>query len=286
MARKKKKTPRLKKKLDKLIALLKQMESVLIAYSGGTDSSLLLKIANHVLGNNVIAVTASSPIFPPDELQFTRRITAEWGINHRIVKINLFKNPLFVKNTVDRCYYCKRELFKTLWGIAYKYKINFVLDGSNISDSRDFRPGSKARSELGVRSPLDECAIGKQDIYRLSELFDLSTKNKPATVCLASRIPYGQPIVVKDLITIYRAESYFRGLGFTQVRLRHYSLGLPFKRRRGRTLKLARIELDKNDIYRLVNSYRPLIISYLNQLGYDYITLDLEGYRKGSLNLR
>jgi len=276
MERKEKKTSNSEKKITRLIALLKKMQNVAIAYSGGVDSSLLLKIAKQTLQDKVLAVTVDSPIYPQEELRFACRMTASWGIKHKIAKIDFLKDPSFVRNSVNRCYYCKRELFKRLWVIARRFKINFVLDGGNTSDSLDFRPGNRAKREFNIHSPLEECAINKQDIYRLSKALDLPTRNKPTTVCLASRIPYGQPILSKDLKMIEQAEGYIKRIGFKQVRLRHYNLN--------GSLKLARIELDKRDIPYLTGSRRPKVCSYLKRVGYDYITLDMEGYRPGSLN--
>ncbi len=290
MEKKKKESIKLKRKLARLISILKKMQAVLIAYSGGADSSLLLRIAKETLGDNVTAVTADSPLYSQEELKFTRTITERWGIRHKVIKIPHLENSQFVRNPVSRCYYCKRDLFKRLWNIAKISKIKYVLDGSNADDSKDFRPGIQAKKELGVRSPLEECGINKQDIYQLSRLYHLPTRNKPATVCFASRIPYGQPISSKDLEMIKQAERYIRGLGFKQVRLRHYSLGqaigasqmgYPLKRSR---LKLARLEVDKCDIPQLINRRRNSVTCYLKRLGYDYVTLDLEGYRPGSLN--
>jgi len=267
----------LKKKLARLILQLEKMESVLIAYSGGVDSSLLLRLAKRTLGNNVLAVTADSCVYPKHQLRFARKISAKWGIKHKIIKINKLNNKSFAKNPINRCYYCKKELFKRLWRIARQHKINFVLDGSNASDSQDFRPGNKAKREFNIRSPLEECGIDKQDIYRLSRIFNLPTRNIPSTVCLASRIPYGQPIILGDLKIIEKAEDYIRRLSFKQVRLRQYNLN--------NGLKLARIELEISDLARLFNaSLCHKITSYLKRLGYDYITLDLEGYRSGSMN--
>ena len=271
MERKKKEATKSEKKLNQLIVLLKQMQAVLIAYSGGVDSSLLLRVAKQALGDNVLAVTADSSIYPQEELRFARRMASECDIRHKIIKIAQLNNSSFVKNPVNRCYYCKRELFRRLWAIARRSKINFVLDGSNNSDSRDFRPGNQARKEFNIRSPLEECVINKQDIYHLSKILGLPTKNKPATVCLAS-----QRILPKDLKMIEQAEGYIRRAGFNQVRLRHYNLN--------GGLKLARIELDRKDIPRLTGSCRLRVTGYLKRLGYDYITLDLEGYHTGSMN--
>ncbi|MFC1658396.1 ATP-dependent sacrificial sulfur transferase LarE [Candidatus Omnitrophota bacterium] len=266
----------LKKKLDSLTALLEQMRAAVVCYSAGADSSLLLKIAQQVLGGHLLAVTADSPVLPPEQLRFSRRMTKEWGVRHTVIHLDILNTPAFIKNPLNRCYYCKRMLFGQARAIASRRKIHFVLDGTNASDSRDFRPGSQARKEFGVRSPLEECAINKQDVYKLSKSLRLPTWNKPPTVCLASRIPYGQQIILKDLKMVQRAEDYIRRFGFRQVRLRHYNLN-PH-------LKLACIELDKKNISYLAGSLRFKVQDYLKRLGYDYVTLDLEGYRCGSLH--
>lgn len=276
----------LKKKLTRLIALLGQMQKVAVCYSGGVDSSLLLRVAKQALGDNVLAVTADSSIYPQEQLAFARRMTKDWGIRHKFIKVDVLKILAFINNPINRCYYCKRELFKRIWGIARRFKIDFVLDGSNASDFQDFRPGNQAKREFKVRSPLAECAINKQDIYGLSRLLGLPTWNKPTTVCLASRIPYGQKILLKDLNMIQQAESYIRRFGFNQVRLRHYNLSRAprYGFLKDGQVKLACLELDKKDIPRLAGSCRLQVMDYLKRLGYDYITLDLEGYRSGSLN--
>jgi len=277
----------LKRKLARLIALLEQMQKVAVCYSGGVDSTLLLRIAKQALGDNVLAVTADSLIYPQEQLRFACKITKGWRLKHEIIKVDILKIPNFVKNPINRCYYCKRELFKRLWGIARRFKINFVLDGSNASDSQDFRPGNQARRGFNVRSPLEECAINKQDIYRLSKLLNLPTRDKPSTVCLASRIPYGQQILPEDLKMIQQAEGYIRRFGFNQVRLRHYNLNgqlRPSTQSPGTIVKLACIELDKEHISRFAGSCRLRVTGYLKRLGYDYTTLDLDGYHSGSLN--
>ncbi|MGD9014571.1 MAG: ATP-dependent sacrificial sulfur transferase LarE [Candidatus Omnitrophota bacterium] len=276
----------LRKKLTRLVTRLEQMQRVAICYSGGVDSSLLLRVAKQTLGSNVLAVTAESPIYPQEQLRFARRMAKDFKARHKIIKFDIFKIPTFIKNPVNRCYYCKRELFGRIWSVARKAKINFLLDGSNASDSQDFRPGNQAKREFNVCSPLEECAISKQDVYRLSKLLGLPTWDKPNTVCFASRIPYGQEISLKDLEMIQKAERYIRGFGFQQVRLRHYNLSQVVGNRalKNGQVKLACIELDKKHISRLAGSCRLMVGGYLKRLGYDYITLDLEGYRSGSLN--
>ena len=261
----------LRQKLNRLKKLILKYNSCLIAFSGGVDSTLLLKVASLVLPKDkILAVTAYSPTYPKEELLDSQSIARELGVRHRVIKTYELKDERFVSNPVNRCYFCKRELFSKLKYIASKFKLNFVLDGSSVSDNSDFRPGNKAKQELKVRSPLAEAGFTKEDIRKLSKLLALSTWNKPSLACLASRIPYDTRISCGLLNNVNRAETYLRKLGFKQVRLRHYN-------------GLCRIEVAKNDIRRMV-SKREKIIDGLKKIGYNYITLDLEGYRTGSLN--
>lgn len=246
------------------------MESVVIAYSGGLDSTFLLKAAASVLGNKVLAVTAVSPTYPGEELAVACKMANKMGVKHKVIKTNELKNRRFSANNADRCYFCKKELFGKLTGIARREKLAFVLDAGNISDKRDFRPGSSAGREMGVRSPLKEAGFTKTDIRRLSKELGLPTWDKPAEACLASRIPYGTAISKETLSRIHSAERILRGLKFRQVRLRHYN-------------GLCRIEVPRRDIPELIKK-RNLIVERFKELGYNYITVDLEGYRTGSMN--
>jgi uncharacterized protein len=261
----------LKQKLARLKKIILNYNSCLIAFSGGVDSTLLLKAASSVLPKSkVLAVTADSPTYPEEELLFSKDIAKRLGVRHKIIKTNELKDKRFVLNPINRCYFCKIELFGKLKEIAKKYNLNFVLDASNVSDKADFRPGQRAKKELNIRSPLQEAGFTKKDIRALSRQWGLSTWDKPALACLASRIPYGARISAPLLKRINSAEVFLKHLGFKQVRVRHYN-------------GLCRIEVTKNDVGRLI-SRRKQVIDKLKDLGYNYITVDLEGYRTGSLN--
>jgi len=258
-------------KFDKLKEILAKMDSVLLAYSGGVDSTFLLKVAKGVLGNKLLAVTADSQTYTKEELVFARSMAKRFKVEHIVIKTNELSNKKFLKNPKNRCYFCKKELFTKLKEIAKKNNIKFVVDATNYSDRGDYRPGRLAKKELGVRSPLDEARISKEDIRKLSKHLKLPTWNKPALACLASRFPYGAEITLRALRRIERAEGFIRSLGISQVRLRHYN-------------GLARIEVLKKEIPTLIKK-RSLIVEKLKKLGYNYVTIDLEGYRTGSLNI-
>jgi uncharacterized protein len=257
-------------KLKKLKEILKQMHSVLVAYSAGVDSTFLLKVARDVLGNKVLAVTAISPAYPKEELIFSKKMAKALGARHKIIKTNELNDKRFTSNPINRCYFCKDELFRRLKKIAKENKINFVADASNLSDEDDFRPGNKAKAKLKIRSPLLEAGFTKEDIRKTSKELGLVTWNKASLACIASRIPYGIKINQRLLERINKAEACLRKMGFQQVRLRHYN-------------GLCRIEVLKNDIPALINK-RHLIVEKLKNLGYAYVTVDLEGYRRGSMN--
>jgi uncharacterized protein len=257
-------------KINRLRGILQEMGSAVIAYSGGVDSTLLLKVAGDVLGDKVLAVTAVSPTYQKTELEFSRAMAKHLNVKHQIIKTSELDNKRFVSNPVNRCYFCKKELFGALQKIAKEKKIDFVIDASNASDKSDYRPGTKAKEEFKIRSPLAEADLTKEEIRALSKKLELSSWDKPSLACLASRIPYGSKISKNVLERIYKAETVLNSMGFKQVRLRHYD-------------GLCRIEVPKNDINRLINN-RSLVVDELKKLGYNYITLDLEGYRTGSMN--
>ena len=244
---------------------------MLIAYSGGVDSSFLLKMAQDVLGDNVLAVIAKSPTYTKSELNEAIGFCKRYKIKYLVIETEELNNPRFAKNPKNRCFYCKDELFSRLKQIAKARKIKYVIDGSNADDTRDYRPGREAKEKHGVRSPLTEAKLTKQDIRILSKEMGLATWDKPSLACLASRFPYDTEIREKDLMRINAAEEFLRSLGFAQVRVRHYD-------------SLARIEVLKDDIGRVLSLASQKIVNKLKELGYNYVTLDLEGYRSGSMN--
>ncbi|MEI6631504.1 MAG: ATP-dependent sacrificial sulfur transferase LarE [bacterium] len=256
--------------LRKLKRILKEMGSALIAYSGGADSTFLLKVAFDSLGSKVLAVTADSLTYPKEELAFAKKITRGLGVRHKIIRTKELKDRRFLDNPITRCYFCKSQLFKTLKEIAVKKRLKFIADASNLSDKLDFRPGDKAKKYFKVRSPLAEAGFSKEDIRSSSKSLGLVTWDKPSLACLASRIPYGQRITPALLKRINKGEYFLKNLGFKQLRLRHHN-------------HLCRIEVPLQDIPALVKR-RNLVVAGLKRLGYNYITLDLEGFRSGSLN--
>ncbi|MEA3360850.1 MAG: ATP-dependent sacrificial sulfur transferase LarE [Thermodesulfobacteriota bacterium] len=262
----------MKEKLQKVKQILANMESVLIAFSGGVDSAFLLKVARDVLGNRVLAVTAKSLIHPLEEIKQAKGIALDLGVKHKIIETQELSNPRFFNNSKDRCYWCKRELYGELIGIAGDNNLNYVLDGTNFDDLNDFRPGIKAARELGTRSPLIEAKFTKEDIRTLSKGMGLEVWGKPSLACLASRFPYGMKITREDVAKIDNAERFLRGLGITQARVRHHD-------------GIVRIEVMDEDISKLLGEkLRGQILSHFKGLGYLYVTIDLEGYRTGSMN--
>ncbi|MHC1578379.1 MAG: ATP-dependent sacrificial sulfur transferase LarE [Dehalococcoidia bacterium] len=258
-------------KLGRLEELLTEMGSLLIAYSGGVDSTFLASVASEVLGQRALAVFASSPLYPPHEREDAEALARQLGLRFTTIETNELKNPQFVANSSDRCYYCKRELFEKLKRSAPEGS-DWIADGSNYDDRDDYRPGRKALAELEIRSPLWEVGLTKAEIRRLSKKRGLPTWNKPASPCLASRIPYGTPVTRDALHRIAAGEQYLRNLGIRDCRLRHHA-------------NIARIEVDQKGMSLLLNSQiRQNLVKRIKALGYTYVSLDLAGYRSGSLN--
>jgi uncharacterized protein len=234
------------------------------------DSTFLIKVAHDILGDKSLAVTATSSTYPQRELEDAKRYAQEIGIPHIIIHSEELDIPEFADNPSDRCYYCKKELFKKIQQIATEHHLNVVVDGSNADDTFDYRPGARAQNEFGVRSPLKEVGLTKQEIRQLSSTFKLQSSEKPAFACLASRFPYGVKITKERLKQVETAEEYLFSLGIRQCRVRYHD-------------HIARIEVPIDEIPTII-AHAETVIKHFKTLGFTYITLDLEGYRTGSLN--
>ena len=256
-------------KLTQLKSLLDGLGSVVIAYSGGIDSTLLASVANEILGDRALAVTASSPIHASSETTQAWSLARQLGIRHITIETSEMDNPLFVANDPQRCYYCKRGLFAQLKRIADEEGLSFVIDGTNYDDLQDFRPGRKAAEEFGVISPLSEVGLTKADIRSISQNRGLPNWDKPSLPCLATRFPHGTTITVELLARIADAEQSLAKLGLSQFRVRHHG-------------PIARIEVSNADMALFTDDkIRLRVVKELRALGYSYVTLDLEGYRPG-----
>ncbi len=260
-------------KHEQLKKVFEAMGRALVAYSGGVDSSLLLKVARDALGReNVLAVTALSPLYPERELATAKKVAQGMGVRHLLIESNELEIEGFAANPSNRCYYCKKELFEKLVNLAKGEGIYFVVEGSTLDDEKDHRPGRAAVRELGIRSPLQEALFTKEEVRELSRALGLLTWDKPSFACLASRFPYGEEITPEGLRRVDEAEGFLFGLGFKQVRVRHYQ-------------NLARIEILKEEMERLMDpELRETVVSHLKKIGYTYVTLDLQGFRSGSMN--
>ena len=259
-------------KFEKLKKIILECESAVVAFSGGVDSTFLLKIAHEVLGSKILAVTALSAVQIVDEMEETKELAADIGVEHLFIRTNEMESEDYVSNPENRCYFCKHILYDDVIKVASEHGFNFVLDGTNFDDLSDYRPGLKALDELKVLSPLKEAGLTKSDIRILSKRMGLRTSSKPAMACLSSRIPYGTRITDEKLRRIDAAETFLRAEGFAQVRVRDHGT-------------IARIEVDTEQLGRMfAGDTHRRISEKLKSLGYTYVTLDIDGYKMGSLN--
>ena len=259
-------------KYEHLQAILRDMESVLVAYSGGVDSALLLKVAYDVLGTRALGAIAASPAYANEETEEAITVAEQMRIPVIKLETHELEDERYVANDFNRCYFCKTELFGHLVPLAEQHNLRYIAYGVNKDDDGDFRPGQKAAREFGVRGPLKEAGMGKHEIRAVARLLGVPVWDKPAMACFSSRIPYGSKVDIASLQMIYKAEKLLRELGFRQVRVRHHD-------------KLARIEVERSELPRLIEDEMSRIVTDgLRKIGYTYVTVDLLGYRTGSMN--
>jgi uncharacterized protein len=257
---------------DLLQTILRDMESVLVAYSGGVDSALLLKVAHDVLGERAVGAIASSPAYASEETNEALDVAARMEIPVLTLQTHEMEDERYVANDLNRCYFCKTELFTQLVPLAQEHTLQHIAYGLNIDDLGDFRPGQKAAREFQVRAPLKEAGLGKDEIRAIAKFLGVPVWNKPAMACFSSRIPYGTKVDVTSLQMIYQAEKLLRELGFHQLRVRHHD-------------KIARIEVERAELPRLIEEEMSRTVTAgLRKIGYLYVTVDLQGFRSGSMN--
>ncbi len=262
----------LAQKQEKLFAILGSYSRVVVAYSGGTDSAYLAWAAQRVLGDNAIAITADSASIPESHKRYAEAFARECGIRHEYIETHEFDNPDYVKNDPNRCFHCKDELFTQLDALGATRGIEHIIYGVNVDDLGDYRPGQKAAKLHQVKAPLVDAGLTKAEIRELSRLANLSTWDRPAAACLSSRIPYGTPVTVENVKTVERGEEEIRLLGFRQFRVRFHG-------------ELVRIEIAKEELDKaLTAEMAQAFVGIFKPLGFHYVTIDLEGYRQGSLN--
>lgn len=266
-------TPTTDQKIARVGEILRELGSVVVAFSGGTDSVLLMDLARETLGDRAVAVIGASPAYPPEEIAEACEVAERLGVRLRIVDTHQMDDPNFVRNDARRCYYCRIELYDVLNRVAAEEGAASVLDGANLDDTGDYRPGREGAAEKGVRSPLLEAGLTKAEIRAVSKARGLPTWDKPSSPCLSSRFAYGIPISFEVLARLARAEGYIRSLGFRQLRVRHHE-------------QIARIEIPREEFGRFFAD--PALVdgvtARLKDLGWSYVTLDLAGYRTGSMN--
>ena len=258
---------------NELLSFISQFESCAVAMSAGVDSTVVAKAAHLALCENSIAVTATSASLASGELDDARRIAAEIGIVHRVVETNEFDNPLYVQNSKDRCYHCKTELYSQFDGLSESLDVQAVFNGTNTDDLGDYRPGLKAASEHSVVSPLAECGMNKRDVRVLAEGWDLPTWDKPASPCLSSRIAYGEEVTPERLQMVDQAEQWLKENGFVILRVRYHGGDI------------ARIEVPADEVAKVASDeLRVPLVTYLKEIGFKFVSLDLSGFESGSLN--